>query len=479
MSKMSRKELFITVLLFIIIFSMRLPYINNPPSEYVDMWRQADTESIARNFVEHRFNIFYPQFNYDGPLPNYIQLEFQITTFLIAILYKLFGYHNFFARLVPTIFFMLSVYYLFLLMRKIYSTKMALITVFIYSILPMSLFYSRAIMPESALLCFFNAAFYYFYRWYETEEKSLLFLSGIFTALAISQKTPAIFIGLAMIFMCIDKYGISFLKKWELWIFGIIALVPPYVYIKWTGTMAEFTFISGIGTKHIVPKFATSFFTKEAFNFYKMALPKGFTSFILILAVIGIFTMRDEKERPLIYLLISILLEVVFIVSVIKFRYYLILLVPLVAVLAGKTLYEFFLRGRIGLVFAYFILMFISYNSINLVKDDFKVSNGIIEFGQIINEHTEEGDLIVIGTLDPTRISISSRQGWRANIKLYDYIPKNIKGEVNYFIENGAKYFIVEDDFIYNDDGNYIKYLDDNFKKLEFENKYKLYILSD
>ncbi len=472
---MNKKEILITILLFLIIFSMRLPYINNAPPESGDMWRQPDTESIARNFVNHRFNIFYPQFNYDGPLPNYIQLEFQITTFLIAILYKIFGYHNFFARLVPTIFFIISVYYLFKLIKEIYSTKLAWITIFVYSMLPLNLFYSRAIMPESAALCFFNGAFYYFHKWYKTEQKLPLFLSGIFTALAISQKTPAIFIGLAMIFMCINKYNISFFKKWELWAFGLIALLPPYAYTKWSSTVAEFTFVSAIGRKHILPKFATSFLTKEALNFYKMNLPRSFTVIFLILAAIGLFTMRKEAEKPLLYLSIAMLLEVIFIVSVIKFRYYLIFLAPVVAILAGKTLFYLFSKEKLGLIFTVLLLVFASYNAFNLVKDDFKVCDSIVEFSKIVDAHTKEGDLIVIGTFDPARLSMSNRQGWRANIGLYDCIPKDIEGEISYFKENGAKYFVVENHYIHSDDGSYIKYLEENFSKVEFENRYQFY----
>lgn len=478
MGRMMKKQILITVVLFVVIFLMRLPYIDNAPAESVDMWRQADTESIARNFINHRFNIFYPQFNYDGPLPNYIQLEFQITPYLIAILYKIFGYHYFLARLVPTVFFMISVYYLYKLIKKIYSVEMAWITIFVYSIIPLNIFYSRAIMPESAVLCFFNGAFYYFYKWYETENKSSLFLSGIFTAMAILQKTPAIFIGLAMLFMCIDKYRMNFLKKWELWAFAAIALATPYVYTKWAGSIAEFTFVSDIGFKHIIPKFLTSFYSREAINFYKLALPSGFTVLLLIFTAAGLFTLRNRKERPIIYLFIAVMLEVVFIVSVIKFKYYLILLTPIVAILSGKMIYIIFSRGKIGLILVIFILAFVTHSSIDLIKDDFNIQDSVVEFGKIVDKYTDEDDLIVIGTLDPTRLSISNRQGWRANIDLYDYIPKDIEGEVNYFIENGAKYFIVENDFIYNDDGSYIEYLENNFEKMEIEGKYKFYILN-
>lgn len=91
-------------LLFIFLVSLRLIGISNPPLDY-SSWRQVDTDSIARNFVEYRFNILYPQLNYDGPMPNYVQLEFQVTTFIIALLYRAFGFKPVFGRTVPVVFF--------------------------------------------------------------------------------------------------------------------------------------------------------------------------------------------------------------------------------------------------------------------------------------------------------------------------------------------------------------------------------------
>ena len=48
-------------------------------------WRQGDTAAIARNFARLQFNIMYPQTTYNGPPPNYVELELQIVPFLAAI----------------------------------------------------------------------------------------------------------------------------------------------------------------------------------------------------------------------------------------------------------------------------------------------------------------------------------------------------------------------------------------------------------
>ena len=77
--------------------------IHNPLLDH-PAWRQGDTASIARNFATLQYNIMYPQTNYDGPPPNYVELELQIVPFLAASLYKVFGVHEIFGRLITLAF---------------------------------------------------------------------------------------------------------------------------------------------------------------------------------------------------------------------------------------------------------------------------------------------------------------------------------------------------------------------------------------
>ncbi len=85
----------------IVVFAvlLRLYHIHNPLLDH-PAWRQGDTASIARNFATLQYNIMYPQTNYDGPPPNYVELELQIVPFLAASLYKVFGVHEIFGRLI-------------------------------------------------------------------------------------------------------------------------------------------------------------------------------------------------------------------------------------------------------------------------------------------------------------------------------------------------------------------------------------------
>jgi hypothetical protein len=50
--------------------------------------------------------------------------------------------------------------------------------------------------------------------------------------------------------------------------------------------------------------------------------------------------------------------------------------------------------------------------------------------------------------------------------------------EMNYFIQNGADYFLVYKNYIYDDKGSYIKYLNDNFDKKSYGKDFVMYKLN-
>ncbi|WP_058485116.1 ArnT family glycosyltransferase [Defluviitalea phaphyphila] len=470
------KEKIIITIIFIFILGLRIPYINNSPYETGERWRQSDTESIARNFVEYKFNIFYPQLNYDGPMPNYVQLEFQITTYIIAILYKIFGYKYWIARLVPISFFMGSCFFLYLISKTYYSIEKTMITLIFYGIFPINIFFSRAIMPESGALFFYLGAFYYFIKWTNTSKIKYLYISSIFTALAISQKIPIIFVGIPMIVIALKKYKTDIFKIKEIYYFGIISLGFPLLYFTWAKNIAEFKFVSNIASKHIFLRMFTDFLTKEALEFFKSKMIQGYTLQILLLFLIGIFMINWEREFDIGIWLLAMILEFILIVAVIRLYYYLIFISPLIAIIASKPL-SMIWKHKYGGVWISLIIMWIGITTYKGLIPYYIEKVDLIKQADMVKKYTKKEDLIVVGTQDPALINASERKGWRANIKYYDYIPKDLEKEIEYYINNGAKYFVPMKGWIYNDNGEYKRYLDNNFKKIKNTEGYYIYKL--
>lgn len=450
-------------LIFILIFLSRFYGITNEPYELSESWRQTDTYSIAVNFLKYEFNILKPQFNYDGSSGNYVQLELQIITFITALLFKIFGVYPIIARLVVILFFMGSVYYFYKIAKMFCSKTGTIVALVVYGFLPINIIYSRNIMPESCVLFFTVGALYYFLNWYYEDKINSIWFSGLFTALAISQKTPAIYMGLVYLVLFIIKYNKSFVKRKEFWIFGFISLFIPIIYLYYSYLVSRFSFVYSIAHKHIFRGFFTAIFSDEAFAFFKLYLPYEFGVVALILSSIGLIFCIKKKNYVILLWFIAFFIETITIVAVIKFGYYLIFLSPIISLLCGIAISNLIQDDSrvVNLVILFFVLnSWFSYSScINVMRID----ENILLQSEIIKGATNEDDLIVISNINPAYLNAANRRGWRANLDLYSYIPTKPEEEVSYFIENGADYFVMINNEVYNDGDSYKKLVWNNY----------------
>lgn len=472
----SKLDIYVLLIIIGLLFLIRVPYLDNPPFERYEMWRQSDTESMARNFIDGKFNIFYPQLNYEGPAPNYVQLEFQITTFIIAILYKFFGFHYELARLVPTLFFLGSVVYLYQISNKYFGMRAAVIATLLYGLYPLNIFFSRAVMPESAALFFFIGGFYYFDRWIASEKNQSLGIAAIFTTFAISIKIPTVFVGIPLLAMSIHKYKQSIFKKWQLYIFAVIALLVPFLYFNWLEGISNKAFVTGIATNHIFRNAGTAFFSAEAYQFYTTKMPESLTWIGIALFIVGLFFIKWKKDYPIGIWALAMIIEVVLIVAVIRFNYYLIFITPLMALVSGKFLASL-TRNKIGLIAVTgFMIGFGVWNYYNVVPR-FELNDNILGQAAVVKEITDKDDLILIGTLGPELLNASNRHGWRFHLPNDKGDLESASQRLNDYIEKGANYFVPAGGYILGDQESKFKtFLEENFEKIE-EGKFSFYRL--
>ena len=124
--------------ILILSFLIRLYHINFPVTGW-HSWRQADTASVAKNFYENGYNILYPQIDWGGTTPGYVESEFQLYPFLVSLFYGMFGVSDFYGRFLSVIFSLFTIYGLYMLVRKIIDKKTALWAAFIYSVIPLNI----------------------------------------------------------------------------------------------------------------------------------------------------------------------------------------------------------------------------------------------------------------------------------------------------------------------------------------------------
>lgn len=212
---------------YILLFSLliRLYNITFPVAGW-HAWRQADTASIARNFFTEESDIFYPRIDWRGDTEGYAETEFQIYPFIVSGLYNLFGVNEFFGRLISVFFSVLTVFGIYLLVRKTIDERTALWSAFIYSVLPLNIFFGRAFMPEPAMLMCSVYGIYFFVKWTENDSRRDFILSAFFIAMAALIKLPALYLGLPLAYLCYKKYGRTFLKTPVIWIYVLLVFIP-------------------------------------------------------------------------------------------------------------------------------------------------------------------------------------------------------------------------------------------------------------
>src|SRR3989339_698827 len=103
------------ILLSIVLFSiiMHLKGITSPLLDF-HAWRQTQTAMIARNYYENGFKFFNPQVDWYGQESNKrAGTEFPVFSFIIALLYKMFGMHDILGRFLAVFFSVMSSDYVF------------------------------------------------------------------------------------------------------------------------------------------------------------------------------------------------------------------------------------------------------------------------------------------------------------------------------------------------------------------------------
>lgn len=453
-------------IIFLAYFLLQLPRLSNAAWEVFESWRQSDTYSIAVNYLQYNMDPLAPQFNYDGSSDIYVQLELQIVPYASALCFKLLGFASpIIPRMISLLLYFGSALFLYKIIRKFTNIWPALASVLLYLFMPISLLYSRAIMPEACACFFYCGAVFFLLKWYIDGDQKAIWISAFFTAFAIMEKLPTAFVGLLIIAAFIWRLKSKCLASKEFYGYGIISLGLPAIYYVYASSRATAKFVNGIASKHIFTDEILDIFSKDAQSFFRTNLPLFFGIAILTGAFFGLFLCFTEYRKPLVVWTFAFIAEFATIVAVIKFGYYMIFMAPILAGLCGILLEEMFKwKKQLSIICFLLIFLFTLRSGITLWSEKVRENTGITNVASCIDRVTEKTDVIAVSSISPAYLNAANRHGYRANLKYYDYIPEGAKYETDYFIQNNVSYFVVPFNSVYNDStGEYLDYLNATF----------------
>lgn len=181
-------------------------------------WRQADMAMVARNFHRHGLDIFFPQIDWAGPNPGFIGMEFPLVPYLTALFYRFFGEDIMWGRLLSITFFLVSLGPFFCLVRRYSTDRVARWATFFYVLSPLSIYYSRVLMPESAMVSLSVLSVYFLSQWLETGSRASYFSTALCSCLAVMVKGPAALICFPMACLGMEKDGWKFWSRTGTWV---------------------------------------------------------------------------------------------------------------------------------------------------------------------------------------------------------------------------------------------------------------------
>lgn len=196
----------------------------------IDIWRQTDTATFARNYAEHGMQLFYPQIDWGGPGPGYVESELPIMPWLAAGLYLLFGEHPVIGRLLSLAFMLVATVAFAALVRRRLGPVAARWAVILFVVSPAFMRYATAFMPEATVLAFYVVALWAFDRWLAEDRPRWLVAAAASTALAGLAKPTSLHI-LIVLLVWLALADPQRLRRWYVTATAALALLPPALWL--------------------------------------------------------------------------------------------------------------------------------------------------------------------------------------------------------------------------------------------------------
>lgn len=198
-------------------------YIHFKPTS-IHQWAQSDRASIAKNYYQEDMNFFLPRVKNISNGTGITGLEFPILNYLASICYKLFGFDEFWYRLIDLIILSVGLIFLFKLSYHFLdNTFQSLAIVLIFYLSPILVYYSANFIPDAPSLGFILIGWYYLFRYKVSNKNIHLMLFTFFVILSVLIKiTSLISVFTILGILILDKFNffnrIEFRNKGKLYV---------------------------------------------------------------------------------------------------------------------------------------------------------------------------------------------------------------------------------------------------------------------
>ncbi|MDD5192842.1 MAG: glycosyltransferase family 39 protein [Candidatus Nanoarchaeia archaeon] len=211
---------FILVGILIFAFVLRLYYFHVTQNQAL-WWDEAEYMNMARAWAGDL------AYHY-----TFVSVRPVLLSLIISIFWRI-GSGEFLARIFIFIISMVSIFGVYLLGKEMYDEKLGLIVAFFMSVFYLHLFQTFRVLVDLPSLTFFTFSIFFFYRYFKTKEKKMLYFGAALVAIGtLFRITTAMLLFAILIYLLITE-RLSFLRKKEYYIAGAIFVLILLPYIIW------------------------------------------------------------------------------------------------------------------------------------------------------------------------------------------------------------------------------------------------------
>lgn len=444
-------EYILLLLIIVLGFVVRLYKIGNPVADW-HSWRQADTASVSRVYVQQGINLLIPRYHDISSVQTgvfnpkgYRMVEFPFYNAINAILATNFKSISLevWARLLTISTALVSSFFLYLIGKSVMNKWVGILSAFFYLFIPYNIYFTRVILPDPMGVMFGVISIWAFLEFTETDKGFLFYISAVFAGLMMLMKPYLGFYLFPVIYLALKKYGPKkfFTDKKVIlntFIYLILAFVPFALWRAW-----EAKFPEGIP------------FYLWAFNGNLIRFKPSWWYWLfgerlghLILGSLGlipfIFGVVNTKVKNL-FIHIFLAGAFFYVIAVadanVMHDYYQILVIPAIALgLAAGTVFlwtnQIFnkILTRIIVTISIGVMLITGWNQI---VGDYEINHPeIVEAGQEVDKITPK-DALVIASYDGDTAFLyqTNRWGWPV-----------IDDSIDNMIKDGADYYVSVDE---------------------------------
>ena len=244
--KVKNIEYYLLAIILLLGFLVRLYKINNPVADW-HSFRQADTASVTRIYVEKGINFLYPRYhdfsatqsrlyNPNGyrfvELPIFNVIHASLVNTLPQLSLEIWG------RLVAILSSLVSAIMIFLLGKKFINKWGGVLAAAFFMLLPFNIYFTRVILPDPTAVSLALIALWLFVKFIEKEKPINLYLAGLLftTSMLVKPFTAFYFVPAAYLFFRKYQWKEIFRDSKlfvKLVVFSSIIIIPFFAWRAW------------------------------------------------------------------------------------------------------------------------------------------------------------------------------------------------------------------------------------------------------